>query len=66
MSLSARRVRRVAVVPGFIDYARERTMTATPDAAYLSLGEKGNQDAQPHDAARARRYARDGRAVYRA
>ena len=26
--------------PGFIDYARERTMTATPDAAYLSLGKK--------------------------
>ena len=26
--------------PGFIDYARERTMTATPDAVYLSLGKK--------------------------
>lgn len=26
--------------PGFIDYARERTMTATPDAVYLSLGKR--------------------------
>lgn len=26
--------------PGFIDYARERTMIAAPDAVYLSLGKK--------------------------
>ena len=26
--------------PGFIDYAREHTMSSTPDAVYLSLGKK--------------------------
>lgn len=26
--------------PGFIDYARENTMSSTPDAVYLSLGKK--------------------------
>lgn len=51
--------------PDFVDRASTAPLPATHRPS-ICHSAKGNQDAQPHDAARARRYARDGRAVYRA
>lgn len=52
--------------PDFVDRASTAPFAGSPQAVYLSLGKKGNQDAQPHDAACTRRHTRDGSVARRA